>query len=315
MELSVILLTYNSDRQAIRKTLNSIFSQEGIEFEVIAADDGSALDPSEFLYGCASKKQFDRFRVIRNPENRGTVRNLFSAVKEARGTFVKAIAAGDAIYAGDTMKRWTEFMKEHDLSVSFSDAVAFLPEEPPRITEVRPAPANVDLYEGKPSRNKTGTAYLLANDTALGAALLFRRDVLEAYLSRMADRVRYAEDFAVRLMVFDGIIPGHYPEKGIWYEYGTGISSAKKKKWAEALKKDFDATEALILETETATDRWANRYRNYLRKRKDGFSGKVRKICAFPLMPYYRWRMKRSGRKTRTDGDLRLLTGYEEDPS
>ena len=45
--------------------------------------------------------------------------------------------------------------------------------------------------------------YLLANDTILGAAVLAKRNIILKYLLEMEGKVKYAEDYMIRLMIFD----------------------------------------------------------------------------------------------------------------
>ena len=60
--------------------------------------------------------------------------------------------------------------------------------------------------------------YLLANDTILGAAVLAKRNIILKYLLEMEGKVKYAEDYMIRLMIFDNKIICHMDKNLIWYE-------------------------------------------------------------------------------------------------
>ena len=46
-DISVVVLTYNPDLNDLKKTLRSIMLQDGVDFEIVIADDGSKNNLSE----------------------------------------------------------------------------------------------------------------------------------------------------------------------------------------------------------------------------------------------------------------------------
>ena len=309
MEVSVICLCYNSSWEKLKHTLNSLVTQTDVEFEIVIADDGSEDTHENELLAYFREKQFERFQFSFAPENGGTVCNLYRALSLAKGKYIKAIAPGDLLHDPGTLSRWVRFMEETDADVSFSDAVYYTEENGEvRFVETRRSPQNLFLYDGSGKRRDILVDYLLANDTALGAALLYKSACLLPVLSSMVGRVRFAEDFSVRLLVYGGNTLIHFPEAAIYYEYGSGISSSKNKKWEEILRQDFETTNRIIVEQGPSSDRDAERIRRYFASdRKNAFIRKAEKVLRFPSVIRFRAGIRRAALKTPVEEDTAKL--------
>ena len=89
--ISVVMAVYNAG-PALARTIESIEAQEGVDFEVIAIDDGSTDSSGTLLNEWAARD--DRVRVIQQ-ENRGLTRSLIAGCAAARGAFIARHDAGD----------------------------------------------------------------------------------------------------------------------------------------------------------------------------------------------------------------------------
>lgn len=313
--VSVLLITYNANWDKLRTTLESILMQKGVAFEVIVADDGSKIRWDEALTEIFFKYQFDKYRLVNSKVNVGTVKNLYNGLQQVRGKYCKAISPGDMLYEEDTLRKWASFMDEHDGAMSFGDAVYYNCDESNRETtpeiqvlQVKNAPANVDIFEGEQKRKRVFVDYLLANDTILGATIMMRTDIMKEYLSRFVDRVKYAEDYMVRNLIFDNRKVLHYPKKTIWYEYGLGISTSKNDKWARLLFQDFESSNSIMAEEKIYADALSKKYAKFLKKDiQNGALRKIYKCLLFPGVIYWRIRGKVSGRMTPVDADKSFI--------
>ena len=93
--------------------------------------------------------------------------------------------------------------------------------------------------------------YVVLKDCALGAAIISKTDITLAYLKRIQKKgVKYAEDYTYIVMMFDRIPGYYYPESAILYEYGSGISTNKEKKWLDRILHDIDLTDEVLKDTE-----------------------------------------------------------------
>ncbi|MFV0444356.1 MAG: glycosyltransferase family 2 protein [Planctomycetaceae bacterium] len=83
-EVSVVMSVYNGARY-LRESVDSILTQEGVDFEFIIIDDGSTDESPQILDEYAAHDP--RVRVI-HQENTGLTRALIRVCAEARGEFV-----------------------------------------------------------------------------------------------------------------------------------------------------------------------------------------------------------------------------------
>ena len=76
--VSVVVLTYNAVWEKLRRTLDSIVVQRGLEFEIIVADDGSSVRSDDRITVFFAEKGFTAYKLVNAKENGGTVKNLFN---------------------------------------------------------------------------------------------------------------------------------------------------------------------------------------------------------------------------------------------
>ena len=85
--------------------------------------------------------------------------------------------------------------------------------------------------------------------------MLGKKDLQIKYCELIKEKVKYAEDNIWRIMMFDGIIGGYFPQNAIYYEYGSGISTSGNQEWGKKIQEDWKATD-LIMANENNPDRF-----------------------------------------------------------
>lgn len=309
-DVSVIILTYNADWKKLSSTLDSVICQKNVKIEILVADDGSVTRWDDKLHQYFDDHNFDDFKLVNSQKNEGTVRNYDHAVEFCRGKYIKPISPGDYLYSETTLAGWFHFMQKCNAAVSFGDAIYYyLEDEQVNIAEVASHPMNMSLYDEKCKRKKFFVNYMLANDTILGASLMLEANFLRQYLKRIVGKVVYAEDYMLRLAVFENIQIMHYPDNVLWYEYGIGISTTSSERWKNMLKRDFDATDSIIAETMSPCDAISARYLLYLRQ-KPGILRKFAKILLFPYFLVYREHNKKHPDKTSVQAETAFLADF-----
>lgn len=297
-EISIIVVTYNSSWEKLKITINSILFQSGINYEIIFADDGSQIKwnekiiqyiPDNYVYCFADSKT-----------NVGTVSNIFNGIRLAKGDYIKVISPGDCFNGKFALKEWIDFMKKSDADLSFCDAIYYKSVNNIfKVLKTKASPRNVYLYHIKNNSSKIFIDYLLANDFILGAAVLLKRNVMLQYLEEINGKVKFAEDYMIRLMIYDNKKIYHINSAFIWYEYGDGISTNKNSEWALLLHKDFNAVNDIIKLRDNCTDKIHKNYKNLLINRKYRWLPyKVKKLILFPAMLLYRIQMRFFFKKT-----------------
>lgn len=249
-DISVCVLTYNPVKEKLRETLMSIMRQKNIEFEIIVSDDGSEDNLFEYITGLFKQNQFTDYKLIANKKNEGTVINCYRAVKSSAGKYIKAISPGDELYTNTTLYEWVGKLSESDYQWSFSDVICYRMENSgmKEILSLRANPQIVECYGEKDIKKEECIwNYIILKDLTVGAATLIEKDLLLDYLELIKNKVVYAEDHVFRLMMFDGICPLYYNSVGIWYEYGSGISTSNNNVWLKRLDKDWDVATDIML--------------------------------------------------------------------
>jgi glycosyltransferase involved in cell wall biosynthesis len=107
-EVSVVMSVYNGASD-LPVTMNSILSQEGVEFEFIVVNDGSSDKSGQILNEYAQRD--GRLRII-HQENTGLTRALIHGCNVARGEFIARQDNGDVSLPG-RLKNQVALLREH----------------------------------------------------------------------------------------------------------------------------------------------------------------------------------------------------------
>lgn len=247
-DVSVIVCTYNPDYEKLFKTVKSILYQKYINFEIIIADDGSQDNYFNKIENLFDEINYLDYQLIGDGNNRGTVKNIYNAIKKANGKYIKLISPGDYLYKEDILSRWIKFMNEQKAKISFGNAVYYSDINGKYEIIQRPnAPRFLMIYHNHYIYKKMiKYHYILCQDLILGASTLMDKHIGIKYLREIIGKVRYAEDNIYSLMVVDGIKIFHYPDVVIWYEYGTGISTNKEESWKKIIRSEYRTTIGIV---------------------------------------------------------------------
>ena len=100
-DISVVMSVYNGSSD-LRRTVDSVLSQEGVSLEFIIVDDGSNDDSPQILNEYASRDS--RIRIIRQ-ENKGLTKALARGCAAATGSYIARQDAGDISLAHRLQKQ------------------------------------------------------------------------------------------------------------------------------------------------------------------------------------------------------------------
>ena len=122
--ISFIILVYRHF-DGITRTLQSVFEQDYPQIEIIISDDGSNNYEEEIA---AVKAYVDAhrteniIRVVYNhlEENQGTVRNANSALRLAKGKYIKNLGADDTLATPGALRRYVDFLEGSGSLICFS---------------------------------------------------------------------------------------------------------------------------------------------------------------------------------------------------
>lgn len=249
--VSVVVLSYRPDLPKMWMTLASILLQKNIEFEIVIADDGSENNHFEKIRGFFQRNRFEHYTLVENTTNQGTVKNYLSGLEHCRYACVKPISPGDLLYGEEVLARWADTMT--DAAFSFARAVYYHREEKRFAADRHKAqPMELELYEHfEENRERIVRNYLINRDWALGSAVMVDRDTAIRCLREMAGKVIYTEDTMFSLMLSRGERGACYPENGVLYEFGSGMSTSGNSAWQQKVDRDRETINEMVLSGST----------------------------------------------------------------
>lgn len=308
--ISVIVADYNPEIQKLKATLLSIIEQEGVSFEIIVTDDGSLKDQFDEIKEFFAKYHFDRYILVKNKKNEGTVRNLIHGLRQASGKYFKGISPGDCLFDSSTLKDWYEFAEKHDADVIFGDSILYSCSNDNLATvKAKKHPQMPLIYDyrnhdlnGKVSR------YVLMQDAIFGCQFLIKKDFALRYLEEASHYVRFAEDMMYRAMIVRDERFLYFNRNILWYEYGTGISTAKNDKWDRIIENERKNSDAMLLDKNSLTGLYKIRFQSFLRNRNR--YDRITKYLYFPELIWFALLKRKDIRYTDTDVDLKQLEHY-----
>ncbi|MEA4998104.1 MAG: glycosyltransferase [Candidatus Limiplasma sp.] len=123
--VSIVTLSYNSAH--LFESIDSVLAQDYPLVEYIISDDGSQHFPEAEI-----RARFDQanrtgwtLRVLRETENRGTVRNINKAFHHASGVYLFCLSAGDAFVSETIITQWVHEFKETGANVMCARALVY----------------------------------------------------------------------------------------------------------------------------------------------------------------------------------------------
>lgn len=265
--LSIVLLTYNSSIENIRKTLESIVPQSLNDFELIISDDCSSVDIREQVETLLHSYGISNYKYIRQQSNVGTVKNLLSACKLASGKYIKPIGAGDLFFCEQTLLEMVTFMESKCSDIAFGMLRSFSVAGDNYCEENFSAPRYLNPYI-KSNNKKIKKMIIVVGDWISGASLFYKREFAIKKLEELSNSVVYCEDLIQVLAVIDGTRIDFFPKHVVWYEYGVGFSTNGEKILNAKLAKDHDAFFSYVNEkNKTDLTLIAKNILNYIAKR------------------------------------------------
>lgn len=238
IECSVVVAQYNPLYEKIVATLQSIISQTDCRLEIIIADDGSKKNYFKEIEQFFVENNFAEYKLVYNEKNQGTVSNILSGVKKAKGKYIKCISPGDCLYSGETIRKFVDFMNEKNAVEGFGLLACYHCENGQVYMHDKQIPRMLTPYKKK-DRNWMINNLLLYRDNISGASTIWERTYFFDALKKIEGKLKYIEDYTNLFTVLDGHDIHFFNEYLVWYEYGTGISTQSNAKWSALGQKDW----------------------------------------------------------------------------
>ena len=238
-EVTVIIASYNFSYPKLMGTLRSVLSQRDIDMEVIIADDGSQNADYSEAERYIHEIGYESFFIVRNKENQGTVKNLISGLRRARGKYVYMTSPGDMLYDDMVLHDFYEHAEERGVKVLFGDAVYYNNDNGLTIYRDKSAPLRPDCYIPERTQNYKKTAFFFGG-YILGAAFFRETETAKKYFAKIDNICKFMEDnTTTALMLADGLKVEYFHRNMIWYEFDGGVSTSGEDKRKEILVSDL----------------------------------------------------------------------------
>lgn len=296
-DISVLVITYEPNKEKYIKTLKSILLQKDVKLQIIIADDGSKNSLIDEAKACFEEHQFNDYIIINNLVNKGTTINFYSGLKVAEGEFLKGISPGDYLFERTTLSQWLSFMRIGGHEVSFGIPVYYGYDKEGDMQPIQRShgkPMLPSLYSANTYKEQSVKLNcFVLEDYIVGASYFAKTDLVLKYCKDLLGKVKYFEDALYRFMLLDGICSVYYPHEVIMYEYGTGVSTSKSEKWKKIVKEEIRATEDIVIES-NRKDEFSKKLIELFKDKHNGINVMSAKYLMkhFPLIYY--WKAKRT---------------------
>ncbi len=234
-EITVLVLTYNGKRSAILSTVRCVIKQKNVNVKLIISDDGSKDFCKNEIISFLEKASFNNYTIIDSKVNRGTVLNVYNALKYVQTEYVKMISQGDLLYDENTLYNMMRFMAKNNCEVAYGKMVGYVPNDLTLVEQY--SPRDNTCYKNK-DISRMAKEFILYLNGPCGALHMYKTSALKKYLAEITGKVKYCEDNIMGLMMLDGIKLAYYPHFIIYYEIGSGISSGAQKGQSRRIRED-----------------------------------------------------------------------------
>lgn len=238
--VSIIVLTYRPDPDKLMATLTAAVQQQGVDFEIILSDDGSQENHFALAEAYFRSVGFTHYRLVPNPQNKGTVQNCISGLEAAAGTYVFLTSPGDILYDSFALRDMYAFAQQNGAQLCFGNAVHYAVDSGEvKLTADWGSTANPENY-GLNKSLAARQACFAEGGWIVGAAYFRQRTLALQYFSAIADSCVYVEDTtSTAFALADNIALYHCDRNVVWYEDGIGITTGGSDKWKKLTEKDL----------------------------------------------------------------------------
>ena len=247
-DVTVIILTYNSQLEKTLSTIKSSFLQEDVSFEVIVSDDGSKINYKDEIIEFSKFYLNVPFKYIGNTENYGIVANVLGAVEKAEGEYTYFISPGDYFFEKRTLKNLIDFVRKNKSEICFGKLQYYCYEDGCVSLINKMNPPAPSVYSNKFFGHKLKTLAYCTTETAVGASFIRKTDVIKEYLNKIKQYSRNDEDNTTSYyhLLKEKKDIDFYSGYVAWYEYGMGISTSNNIQFIDSLKNDCDKVLKMI---------------------------------------------------------------------
>ncbi|BEU86963.1 hypothetical protein TAMA11512_04270 [Selenomonas sp. TAMA-11512] len=244
-DVTVLFITYQQDEEETLMSLRSVLRQKDICVEIVVSDDGSEENHFDAIKALFERYNFTRYKMLAHEENRGIIKNLIGALKEASAKWVKVLSPGDFFYSEKVLSRWYVHVRRVGCDVSFGRHIMY-----------RKIDAGYEMIPSVFRHRKNWaedvfTSYITYDQSVGGCLAFHKKDCYLHYLELLAERgAILSEDASHIIMACERVKMDLYLENVIYYER-SGISAGFNSRLRDEHRIAFQ----IAMESDKITDR------------------------------------------------------------
>lgn len=240
--ITIIMACYNA-APFLKLALNSVFSQQFTDYELLVVDDGSTDQTDAILL--QNQKNNRQFRILQNTQNQGLANSLNRAIEATDSEYIARFDADDIMYP-ERLQAQYDYMKNHNIGLLGSFVKTF-------------------GYGRKklihyPQQDAAIRLQLLFQTSFAHPAVMYKRSALGTL--RYDPTKRYAEDYALWVKMSPFIKMANIPKPLLWYRiHQKQISNNKLMQNHDAGKIRLEALRQISLPTTPTEEQLHKRLR------------------------------------------------------
>lgn len=249
VDVSIIVCTYNSDIEKLKKTLFSAILQKNINFEIVITDDGSDNFNENALENFFEKYGFENYKIIRHTTNMGTVSNYYDGLVQASGEYIYGISPGDYFYNSTVISELYNFCIKNNINMCFGEAVSYEIVNDEVVLKKALSPKWPYSFLKSIYNPNIALISFLFGHQPIGATYFRKKNIAIKYFGKIKNKVKYLEDYpTTALFLLDGMKLYYFRKPVVWYECNTGISTCKSIIWRERLEEDSHLGRSILFQ-------------------------------------------------------------------
>lgn len=272
IDVSILILTYNSDLEKTKATIKSCLLQKDILMQIVVTDDGSKRNDLSMLTEVFSEFGFENYILKRNTINEGIVKNVLNGLSDCTGEYIKLLSPGDYINGEYALCKWVDYARREKLSVIGTGYICYRLDSNGREIALKEKASPFVIGN---SSDKIRKSYLLWGNCFAGPAVMCERVPFIRGISLLPNGVKYADDTTYWIMAYVGDKMGYLDDDLILYEYGTGISADEKKlKWKKVLDNELTMVTDSMEHIDIDNQKLANKFKrvNAVRRKYEQYN-------------------------------------------
>ena len=240
-DMSVIVVTYNSSFEELKKTLKSILIQRDVSVQIIICDDGSIENNENKIIDFFTCANYNDYVLVMNEINEGTVRNIRSGLAFVKSEIVKILSPKDYLYDYNTLNKIVKIFKNNEIDILEADGV-YYNNDSNNIKVLNLANPQKEINKsGLLNKNKVLKQLIKYKDWFLGATTFYKTKLFCNLIDELiVAKIVYCEDLSSGLVAVKKGNIYYLKENVVWYNYGSGIST-KKDEFSSSIMKNDEA--------------------------------------------------------------------------